>query len=244
MVDNLKELRKKEKGETQKGRILTNDLIALLSIIRDDVSQAIINYEASITTQKASTSMDQKQARLLNEPNQPDSGSLDQGIVKMDWFGIFMIPSFFGSFEEFLTRKTLLILVSSTADEDLSRFELKFENVNAKNFEYLKDDLKTMITNVLGVSSGHIYLELTSDGVVVLTLPKSTEDQLLKLISSPEFQTKLNKALTISTSLKGITLTTVTRVTYSIPTGKMFWYFSIRGIYSHSENCDHHIRYM
>ena len=119
-------------------------------------------------------------------------------------------------------RKTLLILVSSTADEDLYRFELKFENVNEKNFEYLKDDLKTMIANVLGVSSGHIYLELTSDGVVVLTLPKSTEDQLLKLISSPEFQTKLNKALTISTSLKGITLTTVTRVTYSIPMGKMF----------------------
>ena len=78
-----------------------------------------------------------------------------------------------------------------------------------------------MIANVLGVSKGHVYLELTSDGVVVLTLPKSVEDQVLKLISSPKFQTKLNKALNISTSLKGITLTTVTKVTYSIPTGKM-----------------------
>ena len=79
-----------------------------------------------------------------------------------------------------------------------------------------------MIANVLGVSSGHIQLELKSDGVVVLTLSKSIEDQVLKLISSPEFQTKLNKALTVSRSLKGIKLNAATKVTYIIPTGKMY----------------------
>ena len=73
----------------------------------------------------------------------------------------------FRSFEKFLNRRTLSILESPTADDDLSRFELKFENVNEKNFEYLKEDLKTMIANVLGVSSGHIHLELKSNGVVM-----------------------------------------------------------------------------
>ena len=38
-----------------------------------------------------------------------------------------------------------------------------------------------MIANVLGVSSGHIHLELKSDGVVVLTLSKSIEDQVQSL---------------------------------------------------------------
>ena len=79
-----------------------------------------------------------------------------------------------------------------------------------------------MIANVLGVSSGHIHLELKSNGVVVLTLHKSIEDQVLKLISSPTFQTKLNNALSVSRSLKGITLNAATKVTYIIPTGKMY----------------------
>merc|ERR1712133_58057 len=56
MVDNLKELRKKEKGESRKGRMLTNDIEELLNTVEDDVSQAIINYETSITNQKPSTS--------------------------------------------------------------------------------------------------------------------------------------------------------------------------------------------
>ena len=120
-----------------------------------------------------------------------------------------------------LLENFLSILEPSTANDDLSNFELKFKNVNERNFEYLKQDLKAMISNVLSVSSGHIYLELTSDGNVVLTLTKSIEDKVFKLISPPEFLTKLNKALTISWSLKGVMLTSITKVAYSIPTGKM-----------------------
>ena len=120
-----------------------------------------------------------------------------------------------------LLENFLSILEPSTANDDLSNFELKFKNVNERNFEYLKQDLKAMISNVLSVSSGNIYLELNSDGNVVLTLTKSIEDKVFKLISPPEFLTKLNKALTISWSLKGVTLTSITKVAYSIPTGKM-----------------------
>ena len=120
-----------------------------------------------------------------------------------------------------LLENFLSILEPSTANDDLSNFELKFKNVNERNFEYLKQDLKAMISNVLSVSSGNIYLELNSDGNVVLTLTKSIEDKVFKLISPPEFLTKLNKALTISWSLKGVMLTSITKVAYSIPTGKM-----------------------
>ena len=84
MVDNLKELRKKEKGESRKGRMLTNDIEELLNTDENDVSQAIINYETSITNQKPSTSTIQQQGQLVKEPDQPDSGSLEQGIVKMN----------------------------------------------------------------------------------------------------------------------------------------------------------------
>ena len=82
MLDNLKELRKKGKGDSPKGRKLTNDIKKLLNNVKDAVSTAMTNYETSIITQKQSTSSDQQQARLLKEPDQPDSGSLEQGIVR------------------------------------------------------------------------------------------------------------------------------------------------------------------
>ena len=62
MLDNLKELRKKGKGDSPKGRKLTNDIEKLLNNVKNAVSQS----------------------RGLKGPNQPDSASLEQGIVKMD----------------------------------------------------------------------------------------------------------------------------------------------------------------
>ena len=81
MLDSLKELRKKGKGDSPKGRKLSNDIKKLLNNVKDAVSTAITNYETSKITQEPSTSTDQQQARLLKEPDQPDSGSLEQGIV-------------------------------------------------------------------------------------------------------------------------------------------------------------------
>ena len=85
MLDNLKELRKKGKGDSPKGRKLTNDIKKLLNNVKDAVSTAMTNYETSIITKKPSTSSDEQQARLLKEPDQPDSRTLKQGIV--GWIG-------------------------------------------------------------------------------------------------------------------------------------------------------------
>ena len=82
MLDNLKELRKKGLGDSSKGRKLSSDIKKLLNNVQDAVSTAITNYETSKITQKPSTSTGQQQARLLQEPDQPDSGSLEQGIVR------------------------------------------------------------------------------------------------------------------------------------------------------------------
>ena len=53
-----------------------------LNNVKDAVSTAITNYETSKITQVPSTNTGQQQARLLKEPDQPDSGSLEQGIVR------------------------------------------------------------------------------------------------------------------------------------------------------------------
>ena len=82
MLDNLTELRKKGKGDSLKGRKLSNDIEKLLNNVQDAVGTAITNYETSEITQKPSTNTGQQQARLLQEPDQPDSGSLEQGIVR------------------------------------------------------------------------------------------------------------------------------------------------------------------
>ena len=78
------ELIEKGKGGGSTGRQLTNDIEKLLNNVKDAVSKAKINYETSITTHEPPTSKDQQQARGLKEPDQPDSGSLEQGIVNMD----------------------------------------------------------------------------------------------------------------------------------------------------------------
>ena len=85
MLDNLKELRKKGIGDSSKGRKLSSDIKKLLNNVQDAVSTAITNYETSKITQEPSTSTGQQQARLLKEPDQPDSRTLEQGIV--GWIG-------------------------------------------------------------------------------------------------------------------------------------------------------------
>ena len=84
MLDGLKELRRQGKENNSQGREFIDEIETLLNNIKDTVSQAKINYETSITTQEPPTSKEQQQARGLQEPDQPDSGSLEQGIVKMD----------------------------------------------------------------------------------------------------------------------------------------------------------------
>ena len=96
MLDSLKELRKKGKGDSSKGRQLTNDIKKLLNNVKDGVSRSITNYETSIIIKEPSTSTNQQQGRLLKEPDQTDRGSLEQGIVKMDWLDIFIDPSLTG----------------------------------------------------------------------------------------------------------------------------------------------------
>ena len=57
--------------------------------------------------------------------------------------------------------------MSPTADKDLTRFELKFDDVNEQNFEYFKEDLKTMIAKVL---DNYKHKSDTSD--IILFEPK------------------------------------------------------------------------
>jgi len=169
MLDNLKELRKKGKGDSPKGRKVTNDIKKLLNNVKDAVSTAMTNYETSIITQKPSTSSDQQQARLLKEPDQPDSRTLKQVQCPSNFpyyynyhgagdYCCSVKPNNWPQSRDDGCPSSALecpgtyctdYSVSSTADKDLIRFELKFDDVNEQNFEYLKEDLKTRIANVL-----------------------------------------------------------------------------------------------
>ena len=100
MVDTVNEWRAVGREITQKEE--ARDAWKKLNSLKEVVSRAIKNYETYIriynyteTTQEPSTSTEQQQQpRLLNPPQKPDSGSSEQGIVKMIDSIFFMIQSF------------------------------------------------------------------------------------------------------------------------------------------------------
>lgn len=112
--------------------------------------------------------------------------------------------------------------------QDDLKWEMTFENTNGKHFQPRKKDLSTLIANVLGVSSVLVDVDLKKPEnnenkyiVVVVTLGKAAIPNLKQSIFAFDFISSINKKLADTYTLKGVILSSVTRLNKIGSIGKM-----------------------
>ena len=105
---------------------------------------------------------------------------------------------------------------------------MTFENTNEKHFQPQKKDLSTLIANVLGVSSVLVDVDLKKPKnnenqyiVLVVTVGKHVTPNLKHSIFAFDFISSINNKLADSKTLKGIILSSVTRLNSIGSSGKM-----------------------
>ena len=104
---------------------------------------------------------------------------------------------------------------------------MTFENTNGKHFQPQKKDLSTLIANVLGVSSVLVDVELKKPEnnenqyvVVVVTVGKAVKIAWFRIFAF-DFISSINNKLADSKTLKGVILSSVTRLNSIGSSGKM-----------------------
>ena len=131
-------------------------------------------------------------------------------------------------FLKILCEQPIIMPFLEKGGQDDLKWEMTFENTNGKHFQPPKKELSTLIANVLGVSSALVDVDLkklenneNQHIVVVVTLGKAAIPNLKQSIFAFDFISSINKKLADTYKLKGVILSSVTRLNTIGLIGKM-----------------------